>query len=160
MAIRIRATIPNTDTCLAWNTRAISYSPDTAGSANTPGTTEFPAIDAAFATWQAASDTCSDIVFSNAGNVSGAEVGYTQGGPNENLVIFRETNCTAVASGTDPRLGAGDCGSKYHCWSHDDATIGLTTLTFTASTGKIVDADIELNASPHGDGNPLNCSRP
>src|SRR5262245_4854823 len=80
----LRTTAPGSDKCLAWNTREIVFIKDAAGSARTPGTTELAAVDAAFATWQAVSDSCSDMKFVSGGLVANAPVGYLKDGPNEN----------------------------------------------------------------------------
>jgi hypothetical protein len=37
------------------------------------------------------------------------------------------------------------CNNKYDCWGSDSGTIALTTTTFNVTTGRILDADVELN---------------
>ncbi len=136
--------------CLAWSHRDVAYQIDAAGSSKTPGTTEFTAIDAAVATWQALSDTCSDFRYSNTGPVSNPMVG--QGTEDGNVITFREQACRDVVPNTDSCLADGSCLNKYRCWDHGDLTIALTTTTYSIKTGIIYDADIELNAAPHLDG--------
>jgi len=147
----LRTTVPGTDKCLAWNTREIVYQEDAAGSLRTPGNTEWAAVEAAFGTWQAVADTCSDMKLTKGGVMSNAPVGYLKDGPNENVVIFREAACRDVVPQDDPCFDEGDCASRYGCWDYPDFTIGLTTATFSFKSGNILDADIELNASPHFD---------
>ncbi|HVE87585.1 MAG TPA: myxosortase-dependent metalloprotease, MXAN_2677/MXAN_2678 family [Myxococcales bacterium] len=148
----LRTTVPGTDRCLAWNTRHIVYLLDSAGSARTPAGTELAAVNAAFSTWQAVADSCSDMQFTNGGFMDNAPVGYLKDGPNQNVVVFRETACRDSVPFNDPCFDAGDCANRYHCWDYPDFTIGLTTTTFSFRTGNILDADIELNASLHFDG--------
>jgi len=148
----LRTTAPGSDKCLAWNTREIVFVKDAAGSLRTPSDTEMAAVDASFATWQAVSDSCSDMKFVSGALEANAQVGYLKDGPNENVVAFRETACRDTVPFNDPCFDSGDCPNKYGCWDYPDFTIGLTTTTFSFKTGNILDADIELNAAPHFDG--------
>lgn len=149
----VRSTVPNQNICLFWSTRSFVYSPDAAGNAENPGG-EFTAIDAAFTTWQTLSNLCSDMRLTNGGRIPNPVVGYDKSNPssNTNVVTFRQTNCLDVAPSNDACLVDSSCGNKYACWSYGDDTIALTTTTFSNRTGAILDADIELNASPHLDG--------
>lgn len=131
--------------CVTWANRDFDYRVDQDGSASTPGETEFTATDAAFAGWQAVSDTCSDFRFLRGARVAGGRVG--KGTETENLVIFRETNCRDLVQPADGCLADGSCGNLRRCWDHGDGTIGLTTVTYSTRTGVALDADIELNAS-------------
>ncbi len=146
-----RTTVPGEDKCLAWNRRDIHYSVDAKGSSKTPGDAEFVAIDASFQTWQAVSDGCSDFRFIRRERTTQIVVGK-ESGADTNIITFREKNCRDAVPAGDGCFGDGTCANKYECWDHSDATIGLTTTTFSFRTGQIFDADIELNASPHADG--------
>lgn len=137
-------------TCVTWSVRDFTYQVDDAGCSKTPGDTEFTAIDSAFASWQAVSDGCSDFRFNRGPRVTRAQVG--QGTEGTHVLVFREDACRDVVPGTDPCLADGSCANKYACWDHSDATIGLTTSTYSVRTGILYDADIELNASTHSDG--------
>lgn len=142
---RTVANVTNGSTlCVTWADRNFDYRVDQAGSARTPGETEFTAIDAAFATWQAVSDTCSEFKFIRGQRIADGRVG--RGTQTENLVIFREVNCRDVVPPSDPCLADGSCANVHRCWDHSDGTIGLTTVTYSTRTGIAVDADIELNA--------------
>jgi hypothetical protein len=143
---RTVASVTDTTTlCVTWADRNFDYRVDQDGSARTPGETEFTAIDAAFATWQAVSDTCSEFKFIKGARIANGKVG--RGTETENLVIFRETNCRDVVMPSDTCLADGSCGNVHRCWDHSDGTIGLTTVTYSTRTGIAVDADVELNAS-------------
>ncbi|MFL5319370.1 MAG: hypothetical protein ACJ790_06915, partial [Myxococcaceae bacterium] len=59
----VRTHVPDKNLCLFWPDRKYVYKLNQAGSAATPGTKEFDAADAAFATWTALAAGCSDYVF-------------------------------------------------------------------------------------------------
>ena len=149
----IRTPVPGRDgeapLCITWNKREFTYVVDSAGSSRTPGDSEFVAIDAAFASWQAVSDTCSDFQFLRGNRLSRVQIG--RGSESENAIVFRETTCRLAALPNDACQADGSCANKYACWDHSDFTIALTTTTFSVKTGAIYDADIELNAAPHVD---------
>lgn len=131
--------------CVTWADRNFDYRVDQDGSLQTPGETEFTAIDASFATWQAVADTCSEFKFIRGARMSGGRVG--KGTETENLVIFREAHCRDAVLPSDACLSDGSCGNVHRCWDHSDGTIGLTTVTYSTRTGVAIDADVELNAS-------------
>lgn len=137
----------STPTCVTWSHRDITYLVDAAGSAKTPGDTEFTAIDAAFHTWQALSDRCSDFTFTDGGRVTNPLLGVNT--PASNVVTFRETSCTdpGVVPAGSPCLGDGSCANAFRCWDHLDTTIALTTVSYLTKSGVVTDADIELNAA-------------
>lgn len=146
-----RTQVPGTDKCLLWNTRNFTYIPDAAGNEATLGETEFAAIDASFATWQALSDLCSDFQYLRGARAVNPWVGYDKVDPtnNTNVLTFRQVRCETVVPADDPCLADGSCSNQYRCWDYGDYTIALTTTTFSTKTGTIFDADIELNAALH-----------
>lgn len=148
-----RTAVPGRNLCIFWSARDISYNIDAAGNSQLPGDSEFQAIASAFATWQAVADECSDLRFIPGPRVTEVVVGKSNGSTPTNVITFREVNCRDVVPPGDACLDDESCGNKYRCWDHPDTTIGLTTTTFSVRTGVIQDADIELNASPHADGN-------
>ena len=145
----LRTQVPNSDPalCIFWGDRSYTYHVDSAGSSQTPGDTEFDAIDAAFQTWQTLSDQCSDFQFIRGARVDNPQVGYSSSGDNTNVITFRETSCDDVPA-DDPCLNDDSCANKYRCWDHDPMIIALTTTTFSTKSGTLYDADIELNAAP------------
>jgi hypothetical protein len=66
------------------------------------------------------------IAFSELRDSRCATSGYAEGQPNLNLIVFRDLDF--------PYRG-------------EDSTLARTTVTFDASTGEILDADIEVNAA-------------
>jgi hypothetical protein len=120
--------------CLAWPTRELTYTVDAAGSDRTPGTTELDAVDAAFTSWVTAAAGCSDLTF-------------TKASMSNNLVVWRERGCTGVVPAGHACLNDGDCDSEFGCWDDAEDTLALTTVTYTRSTGTLLDADIALNGA-------------
>jgi len=144
--LRTRTAV-DSDICVTWSVRNFTYTPDAAGSAKTPGDSEFTAIDAAFSTWQALSDMCSDFQYIRGPRTPNVLVG--KGTQDSNVVVFRDQSCDDpnVVPPNDSCLADGDsCINTYHCWEHGQFTLALTTTTYSTKTGAIYDADIELNA--------------
>jgi Matrixin len=136
---------PTTSVCVTWNKRDFIYRVDVAGSARTPGESEFVAIDDAFATWSAASANCSDLKFVKGDRILKPAVG--KGSESERAITFRERLCRDVVPLKAPCLADGSCSGEYACWDISSSIIGLTTVTYSTRTGIAVDADIELNAA-------------
>lgn len=149
-----RTHVRDQEVCLYLADRRFVYSPDAAGSARTPGDTEFAAMDAAFDTWQAVSNLCSDITYVKGARVDNPSVGYddVNRANNLNVITFREVACRDVVPPDDPCQVDGSCGNAYRCWDHDEFIIAQTLTSYSTKTGAIYDADIELNAAPHSDG--------
>ncbi|AKQ67440.1 hypothetical protein A176_004352 [Myxococcus hansupus] len=149
-----RTVVPGHPLCLLWPVREYVYHLDAAGSARTPGNTEVTAIEASFDSWRRLSGECSDFQFIRREDKQGpVVVGYDQTRPRENynIITFRETSCREVAPAEDPCWDEETCGNVYQCWEHGMGTIGLTTSTFSYRDGRVLDSDIEMNASqPQG----------
>lgn len=114
---------------LYWKNACVSYSLNASATSKIAYETAASVIDGSFATWSSAtcpSGTTLGLVFSSRSPVQADEVRYNPEGPNQNLIVFRETS-----------------------WPYNDPnnTLGLTTVTFDATTGEIFDADMEINAT-------------
>lgn len=120
--------------CLAWVDRAITYRIDPALSARTPGDSERAAVDASFASWQAAASTCSDLTF-------------TASATSDNDVIWRERTCASLISPMDACHSAGTCAWDFNCWDESEQTLAITTVTYSRSTGRLLEADLQLNGA-------------
>ena len=117
---------------LYWKNACVSFSinQEASVSAGIPYATAQTIIDQAFARWTNA--TCAEtgahpgIAASDYGPSVCDEVRYNKDSANQNLIVFRDTT-----------------------WPYSDPnnTLGLTTVTFDATTGEIFDADMELNAT-------------
>lgn len=147
-----RTRVPETEVCLSWPNRTITYQVDAAGSSRTPRDSEFQAIDAAFRTWQQLSDSCSDFRLIAGPRLAELVVGGAPGSEGVNAITFREVSCQVAVPAGDPCLAASTCQNEYRCWDHPEEVIALTTVTYKKRSGQIQDADIELQAAPHADG--------
>jgi len=135
---------PIEGTCLYWDTRAISWSPAADLGGNLPADEALRALRLSFDEW--AAYDCSDLRFAEGAPVA-REVGYSDRGRNTNVVLFRDVPCAEVAPAEARCWYEGGCGDVYDCWEHESQLIAVTTTTFSQCTGRIVDADIEMNAA-------------
>jgi len=112
----------------------------------TLGSGVFDAVSRSAQSWETQLQACGNADLLETGQHSSSRfVGYVQGGPNENLVLFRLQVCSP-ASG-DPCIAAGTCGNVHDCWDHGATVVALTTSSYVASTGELLDADVEINAA-------------
>jgi hypothetical protein len=152
----VRTLTQETQLPLYWTGRCFVYRVGAAGSARTPEHEEFAAIDAAFASWQAAADGCGNgwtYLKGAALPVKDYRVGFVPRAINENVVLFREVACRDVVPfddpcRADPKTAPAECANKYQCFYGEDRTIAKTLVTYNPKTGEIWDTDIEFNASP------------
>lgn len=135
-----------TSHCLWWRAGEVSYRQSAAGHPESPGETAFTSVEAAFQSWQAVQDRCGNLTLVEGPRTQSRFVGYDASHP-DHLVLFREQLCAEVVSSDDPCHQAGTCGNAHDCWDHANDALALTTTTFDATTGEILDADIELNAA-------------
>jgi hypothetical protein len=113
---------------LFWKGACVGYSVNSAASTHVPIGTATTIIDSSFDAWNQVKCGAATIgiATSDIGTVECSEVRYNPNGPNQNVIVFRDTK-----------------------WPYSDPnnTLGLTTVTFNADTGEIYDADMELNAT-------------
>ena len=85
-----------------------------------------PTIVAAFSEWsrRPCDDGAASLAFMETPDASCHQVEYVEGGPNANVVMFQDDKWT---------------------YGGTDNTLGMTTVTFDADTGEILDADVEIN---------------
>ena len=136
--------------CLWWlEGTTLTWHANQDGNAYTPGDTEFAALGAAFDTWQAQLSLCGNLRFAQGARSASRKVGYFQDGHDENLQLFRQTMCTAVAATTDACWTHDDCGNVHDCWQFGPTALAITTTTYSPTSGSIYDADIEFNAGTY-----------
>ena len=145
----VRTRVPDREVCLFWPERRVALKAQSAGSARTPGETEFAALEAAVETWARLSRRCSDFSLGVTGRSASTSVGYVQDGENENLVLYRESRCEEAVAPGDACFEDGTCGNAFNCWQHGDGILALTTTTYNVRTGQLVDGDVEMNAGPY-----------
>ncbi len=76
-------------------------------------------------------------------------MGYFQDGHDENLQLFRQVNCAGLVPAGDACWTADDCGNVHDCWQFGGTALAITTTTYSPTTGRILDADIEFNAATY-----------
>lgn len=141
-----RTRVPDAGTlapCLAWDAPVVRFQQAAGGV--TPGQQE--AVRRAWQTWDAALAGCTPMRVEEGPPATGREVGWSREGPNENRVVFRTRACDDLpaCAGLEP----GECANAHDCSELDADTLALATTTYLRSTGRILDADVELNAAHH-----------
>lgn len=138
----------NEDVCLYWTKRSIPFAVNQRGS-STAGSGSLSAVSKSFKAWSGLS--CSDFIFVDKGLTPRTDIGFEPGASNNvNLVVWRSFACSQVVQ-DDPDCTSADskagqrCRSKYDCWLSSPSAVAITTATYYAPTGEILDADIELN---------------
>ncbi len=108
-----------------------------------------PILDAARAGFSAWNQGCANLELVYGGRIPEIRTGLH--GTGENLVVFRKGWCRAQLPANEPCLVDPDvdCGGIHDCFedtSPDDRFIvALTSVLYDPETGRIVDADIEVN---------------
>lgn len=124
--------------CLWWQENSvIAVEQSLTGNAETPGDTEFSAITAALATWQAPMEACGSIRFDELPRTTSRVVAED----GRNVVLFREVDCDDLL----PACPSAGCGNARDCWEHANGVLALTSTFYDYDTGRITDADIEFN---------------
>ncbi len=153
---------PDKGVCLWWKPRRIAYFVNMSGYTGPScgiGNAASQLAQASFPAWMNASRSgetspCTDFTFTYGGENTGTSVGFdlAPGVTNMNLVVYRTGSCAdpSVAPAADAcHATPGACAARFNCWDHSAAlaanTLALTTVTFLADTGEILDADMELN---------------
>jgi hypothetical protein len=156
----VRSIDRNTGACLYWDSRSVAYriNPTRAGTSASCGPVSATdaaaaaAVEAGFAAWTGVAEACTDLVLTRGPDTSEQRIGYAQGGSNENLVVFRKGWCSNdPAAVADPCWSnpAIRCSDTFGCFENSGSLggvgiIALTTTTYAADSGEIVDADMEL----------------
>ena len=160
-AAYVRTADSGTGKVLSWPLPTIAYHlnrdwPHTAPSceAKPAGDPTLDAVRASFAQWE---QGCADLHLVYAGEVGDIQIG--SGGSDENVVVFRGGWCSQHPQAkndpcmTDPDV---DCGGIYGCFEDSSTCIGkttcadwgivaLTSVLYDPRTGRVFDADIEVN---------------
>lgn len=144
----VRSSDPTTDVCLFWTTRDVSWWLNEAGSDDVAFGDLEAALIQSFDAWER--ESCSDLGFTYEGPTDRIDIGFDPASDdNRNLLVWREERCSQVVPNNDSCWNAGDCSSRYGCWSISGTVIALTTTSYNRNTGVIVDSDIEFNGSGH-----------
>src|SRR5678816_1526331 len=112
---------------LFWKNKCVGYAVAKAASKKADLPKARSIVATAFETWTTPNKVCTPGVHVLEQPTSDAnQIGFNKVGRNENTVVFRDDS-----------------------WPYDDAgnPLALTTVTFNADTGEILDADIEVNTA-------------
>jgi uncharacterized protein (TIGR03382 family) len=136
--------------CLWWPAGTLTLYQSATGIQETPGDAEFLALQRSLSTWRQALAERGNLQFVDGGRTDGHEIGFNRADPasNRNMLVFRTRDCSSIAPSDDVCWSESGCGNKYNCW--DDAgsgqfTLALTTTTYDVNSGRLYDADIEIN---------------
>ncbi len=133
--------------CLWWKDGSvIELHQNADGDPSVSGDTEFAAVGRSIATWQTEMNACGSLTLRDASRSMSKTVGYVASGPNENLIVFRLKKCTDAFTATAPCWASSTCGNQGDCWDHSNSAIAITSTSYTPSTGRDLDSDIELNS--------------
>lgn len=135
-----RTLVPEANHCLWWPepSRSLTYFIDSLA-----GPREALSVFAAFHSWNTVAARCSDLTFSLGQTTAPTQVSVDDA----MFVAFRQARCIDVVPATDACWSDETCDNAYRCWDHARSAVGVTTVSYSDSTGRIVDADIELNAA-------------
>ena len=133
--------------CLWWkDSTEIVFHQNVQGDPDVSGDTEFAAVTTSFATWQTQLSSCASLTLTEGARTDSRKVGYVTSGTNENIVVFRLKKCIDTVASNDACWAAGTCGNNYDCWDHSVTAIAITSTSYTPSSGRDLDSDIELNS--------------
>jgi Matrixin len=129
---RVPSTSPEGGRCLWWpGGSTITFQQQQCMASEPNCAARQQAVQLALRSWDDVLTSCASLRLVDGPATASWRVGYELNGPNENLIAVRGRGCS--------QQGETDC------WEHGAETAGLTTATFSVSTGQILDADIELN---------------
>ncbi len=141
--------------CLYWRAPGtVVFNQSQAGNPATPGDV-FDAVSRSWRSWQDILDGCGNLTLAEGLRVPDRVIGYDQRGNNINLILFRTRKCSSpgLVPADDPCRASGDCNNAYDCWDEQKnggpMVIALTTTTYEKCSGRILRADIELNAATY-----------
>lgn len=133
--------------CLWWKGGTnFVYQQSVQGEPKVQGDDEFAAVATSFATWQQQLTACGSLTLTEGARTPSRTVGYLVNGQNENIIVFRTKRCTEVLTSNDPCWSTSTCGNSADCWEHSDSAIAITSTSYTSSTGRDLDSDVELNS--------------
>ncbi len=144
--VRSHTTTDPASHCLWWPTSTITWQQNSVGNSAT-GAAAFIAVTNAFAIWQMAMEDCGSVTLTEGARISTRRIGFDPDGVNSNLMLFRFSSCTKKVPATAACWADGSCGNAFDCWGHASTLLGVTTVSYDTQTGRIFDADIELNAA-------------
>lgn len=129
--------VPGASYTVFWETRQVTVLQHERCSDDVPDNAAcHAALTASMKTWTDVA--CTDFTFIDGGNTTVERAGYDWRHPevNTNIIVFRE----------------GRADDPWDTWEHQAGALAITTVTFNSQTGRILDADIEVNGVPRSGG--------
>jgi len=147
---RTDRTVPDGGHCLGWPAGAVEFH-ENADGAPDAGDAGFAAMERSLETWATQMNACGNLSLRMGPRTTSRSVGFDDrtGAANENLLLFRTRLCSEVVRSDDPCIGQGTCANVHDCWDFASGTLAITTTTYNSHTGRLYDADLEMNASVH-----------
>ena len=147
---RTDRTSPDGGHCLGWPAGSVEFRENVAGAPDA-GEAGFTAMDRSLASWATAMNACGNLSLSMGTRTTSRTIGFDdrKGATNENVLLFRNRLCIDFVSPSDACHAQGTCANTYDCWDSSAGTLATTTTTFNVRTGRLYDADLEMNASVH-----------
>lgn len=141
---------PDGGHCLGWPAGAVQFRENAAGAPGT-GDAGFVAMERSLATWATPMNACGNLSLRMGPHTATRSTGFDdrKDAANENVLLFRTELCSQVVRTGDPCLTDGTCGNAHDCWDYASGTLAITTTTYNSKTGKLYDADLEMNATVH-----------
>jgi uncharacterized protein (TIGR03382 family) len=162
-AAYVRSRDRSTGQELYWPMPVVPYHVSDAPAAQSPtcaaGAAGDPALDAARAAFSAWGQGCADLELVYAGRLDEIRVGVD--GAHDNLVVFRRGFCSTNGDGGAACMasGASGCGNAFDCFEDhtpgDRFVVALTSVLYDPTTGRIVNADLEVNGWDGQAGGPV-----
>lgn len=146
--VRTMATADEHGPCLWWEGPVLNFQQSSGGLPAVGAQASLAAVSAAFSAWNDAMQ-CSMLNVFEGPRVTTRRTGATTTGANTNLVLFRHRACSRAAPANHACWREGTCANTFDCWDQPSSLLGTTTVSFDAETGRIFDADIELNGADH-----------
>lgn len=147
---RTDRTAPDGGHCLGWPAGSVEFR-ENADGAPGAGDAGFAAMERSLASWATTMNTCGNLSLHMGPRTRSRTTGFDdrQGATNENVLLFRTRLCIDVLSPSDPCHAEGTCANGHDCWDYSAGTLAITTTTFNVRTGRLYDADLEMNAAVH-----------
>ncbi len=154
----VRTSDPDTGVEIAWPLPALPFSLSSAAFFAAPSCLPTAAanpvedvVRASFAAWRpaCADGTSPNLQLLYTGRIPEIRTGLH--GSGENLVVIRKGWCSTQLPSNEPCMTDPDvdCGGIYDCYEDhgpaDRATVALTTVLYDPRTGRVFDADMEVN---------------
>ena len=136
--------------CLGWPAGSVEFRENVAGAPDA-GEAGFAAMERSLQTWATPMEACGNLSLRMGSRTASRTIGFdnAKGASNENVLVFRTRLCSQVVPGGDPCLSQETCGNVYDCWDFNSGTLAITTTTYNSATGRMYDADLEMNATVH-----------